>query len=304
MTGRLSDVRAWRDRIREDLWARTLPFWLAHSVDDDCGGFFNCIDSDGAVFDTTKHVWLQGRQCWMFARIANEYSEGEVLSPVAAVIFAASRILPDLICAAEFEERIKAHPPTVPIVGVAGKTGGVVSPLPLARENLIAAATRGCEFLLKHAVRPEDGHVYFALSREGRPAAMQRKPFSATFLIMALGETALATRNAALRAEALALFRRTLGWVRTPGALGKPALDGAPALEPLNVPMILLNVMAELRRGVLDAASAEEVAFAELCATEEARCVRDILSHVDEGRAGVVSWPALLPPPRWSGVDW
>lgn len=72
------DVREWRDRIRSDLWSRTLPFWLSHSVDAEHGGFFNCLDLNGAVYDTTKHVWLQGRQCWMLARIANEYSDGKL----------------------------------------------------------------------------------------------------------------------------------------------------------------------------------------------------------------------------------
>ena len=193
--------------------------------------------------------------------------------------------------AAEFDALCAAHPPTIPVAGVVGKTGGVVAPVPLTRANLIAVARRGCDFLLSHAVRPEDGHVYFALSRDGRPAALQRKPFSATFLIMALGETALATGDASLRSAALSLFQRTLGWVRTPGSLGKPALPGAPALLPLNVPMILLNVMAELARakGAVAAPAEEEATFSEICAAEEARCVRDILAHVDVARAGVVS---------------
>ena len=264
-------VRSWRNRIREDLWARTLPFWLAHSVDAEYGGFYNCLDNDGAVYDTTKHIWLQGRQCWMFARIANEYSDKEIDA------FAAQ------------------HPATIPLVGVVGKTGGVVPPVALSRQNLINAAQRGCEFLLQHAVRKCDGHVYFALTRDGRPVAMQRKPFSATFLIMALSETALAARSPNLRIAALELFQRTVGWIRTPGALGKPAMEGAPALEPLNIPMILLNVMSELRRGSAiwtaagEAAPDGEAAFTALCGIEEARCVRDILSHVNRDKAGVVS---------------
>ncbi len=38
--------------VREDLYARTLPFWLKHSPDAEFGGFFNCLDEDGAHYDT------------------------------------------------------------------------------------------------------------------------------------------------------------------------------------------------------------------------------------------------------------
>jgi N-acylglucosamine 2-epimerase len=254
----VSAVIAWRDRVREDLWARTLPFWLFHSIDQEDGGYFNCLDINGAVYDTTKHVWLQGRQAWLFARLANEFSDAEI-----AAFFA-------------------RYPPTIPREGVVGKTGAVVPPVSLNRSSLVEAARRGCHFLLKHAVRREDGHVYFALTRDGRPFAMQRKPFSATFLIMALSETARAADEPALKTAALDLFARTLGWIREPGSLGKLALAGSPDLQPLNVPMIILNVISELRRGGVDAA--QEAIFA----AEESKCIASILAHVDTSKGGVV----------------
>ena len=52
-------------------------FWTQHSHDEEhgwggakyfcnylfwlCSGFFNCLSSDGSVYDTTKYWWLQGR---------------------------------------------------------------------------------------------------------------------------------------------------------------------------------------------------------------------------------------------------
>ena len=33
------------------------------------GGYFNNLDRDGTVYDTTKHVWLQGRQAWIFSKL-------------------------------------------------------------------------------------------------------------------------------------------------------------------------------------------------------------------------------------------
>ena len=43
-----------------------------HSVDDECGGYFTCLDEDGSVYDETKYAWLQGRQVYMLSRLYNE----------------------------------------------------------------------------------------------------------------------------------------------------------------------------------------------------------------------------------------
>lgn len=47
---------------RDELLNNILPFWLDHSIDQQCGGYFTCLDRDGSVFDTDKFVWLQGRE--------------------------------------------------------------------------------------------------------------------------------------------------------------------------------------------------------------------------------------------------
>jgi N-acylglucosamine 2-epimerase len=48
-----------------------IPFWEQHSIDDELGGYFTCLDRDGSVFDTDKFVWLQARQVWTFAMLYN-----------------------------------------------------------------------------------------------------------------------------------------------------------------------------------------------------------------------------------------
>ena len=48
-----------------------IPFWTAHSVDRDMGGFLTFLDRDGAVYSTDKPVWLQGRIGWLFAKLYN-----------------------------------------------------------------------------------------------------------------------------------------------------------------------------------------------------------------------------------------
>ena len=144
-------LEQWVTKLRANLWGSVLPFWCAHSVDAEHGGFFNCLDVDGTVYDTTKHVWLQGRQCWMFAKLATTFDD------------------------AAFAALVGAHPAHIS----AGCVGGPATPIPLTRAALIAAATRGAEFLRAHAIDAATGHLAFALTREGAPSLAQRKPFSA-----------------------------------------------------------------------------------------------------------------------------
>jgi mannose/cellobiose epimerase-like protein (N-acyl-D-glucosamine 2-epimerase family) len=57
---------------KKALHESVVPFWLQHSLDQDCGGTFSCLDRDGTVYDTKKYIWLQGRSVWMFSRLYNE----------------------------------------------------------------------------------------------------------------------------------------------------------------------------------------------------------------------------------------
>ncbi len=60
---------------RRELFERCIPFWEKHSVDNEFGGYFTCLDRDGSLFSTDKYMWLQGRAVWMFARLHNEVSQ-------------------------------------------------------------------------------------------------------------------------------------------------------------------------------------------------------------------------------------
>lgn len=51
------------------LLADVLPFWDAHSPDNEFGGYFTCLDRQGNVYDTDKFIWLQGRQAWTYAML-------------------------------------------------------------------------------------------------------------------------------------------------------------------------------------------------------------------------------------------
>jgi N-acylglucosamine 2-epimerase len=54
---------------RRALLEDVLPFWVRHSADRQCGGYFSCLARDGSAFDTDKFTWLQGRQVWTFAKM-------------------------------------------------------------------------------------------------------------------------------------------------------------------------------------------------------------------------------------------
>ena len=48
------------DYVSQD-FDRVISFWLKNSHDHVFGGFFNCIDENGRVYDETKYIWLQAR---------------------------------------------------------------------------------------------------------------------------------------------------------------------------------------------------------------------------------------------------
>ena len=247
----------WIKKLRSNLWGSVLPFWMSHSIDAVNGGFFNNLDEDGTVFDTTKHVWLQGRQVWMFARIANTYTEDQISALTAL------------------------YPAPVP------RVGGPSTPLALTRANLISTAKAGVEFLRAHAYAP-DGSVYFALTMEGAPVLNQRKPFSAFFFVMALSEIARATGDMSYAAEAETLMDTICRWDSMPGgceaALGKPSCPGAPALFPLNMPMIFLNVRREMIANQKHASPESAAAYR---SEVRERSIADVLAHVDAKRRAV-----------------
>ena len=65
------DFKKLADRYETELYGEVLPFWLSHSVDRECGGYFSCLERDGSVYDTDKFIWLQGREVWLFSMLYN-----------------------------------------------------------------------------------------------------------------------------------------------------------------------------------------------------------------------------------------
>ena len=67
----MPNFRAYASLYRDTLLENVIPFWEKHSPDADCGGYFTCLERNGAVYDTDKFVWLQGRQVWTFSMLYN-----------------------------------------------------------------------------------------------------------------------------------------------------------------------------------------------------------------------------------------
>lgn len=59
--------RFYRDQLLNDV----VPFWFPRAVDTECGGLLHCFDADGALVDSDKSVWAQGRMAWMLLTLYN-----------------------------------------------------------------------------------------------------------------------------------------------------------------------------------------------------------------------------------------
>nr|WP_320119908.1 AGE family epimerase/isomerase [uncultured Marinifilum sp.] len=65
------DFSLLKTELENELFNSVIPFWEKYSVDKKYGGYFNCIDKDGGIYDTNKYMWLHGRQVWMFSKLYN-----------------------------------------------------------------------------------------------------------------------------------------------------------------------------------------------------------------------------------------
>ncbi len=70
-------VTSYHQIFEEELFDRVIPFWEKYSPDNANGGFYNCLDIDGQIYDTRKHIWLQGRQTWLFSKLYNTVEKKE-----------------------------------------------------------------------------------------------------------------------------------------------------------------------------------------------------------------------------------
>lgn len=56
---------------QEALLRQVVPFWLTHSRDERCGGYFDALSGQGEAIDADKVVMLQAQQVWSFTWLYN-----------------------------------------------------------------------------------------------------------------------------------------------------------------------------------------------------------------------------------------
>ena len=65
------------DCYKNGLLSDTIPFWINNCVDKKYGGFNFCLDRKGAVIDTDKGIWTQGRFTWMLCNLYDQIEKND-----------------------------------------------------------------------------------------------------------------------------------------------------------------------------------------------------------------------------------
>ncbi|MFN7925718.1 MAG: AGE family epimerase/isomerase [Bryobacteraceae bacterium] len=112
------------------------------------------------------------------------------------------------------------------------------------RPEWLEAARGGAEFLRKHAF-DELGRCYFSLTREGKPAFYQRKPYAAVFVTIGLLEYSKASGEQWAKQTAVDLFWSIRRWIGQPSLMGRPDFGGA-AVSQLADVMVQASMALEL----------------------------------------------------------
>lgn len=68
------DIRKYfKDRLENDI----IPFWDNRIIDSEYGGYFNCFDEKGNIFDTKKSGWFLGRTIYMYSYLYNNLDKNK-----------------------------------------------------------------------------------------------------------------------------------------------------------------------------------------------------------------------------------
>lgn len=62
-----------RTRYHRELFEMVLPFWDAHGIDHEHGGFICALEADGTRLDTDKHLVFQGRGLWVWSTLHEHF---------------------------------------------------------------------------------------------------------------------------------------------------------------------------------------------------------------------------------------
>ena len=73
------------EHYRAALFDDVVPWWIDHSLDRECGGYYSLLDRDGRPWATDKYVWMIGREVWMLSHLYNTHERNPEWLDAAAL---------------------------------------------------------------------------------------------------------------------------------------------------------------------------------------------------------------------------
>ena len=117
------------------------------------------------------------------------------------------------------------------------------------RDEWLALAKHGVEFLDRHCYDSSDGRMWFHVTREGQPIRKRRYAFSESFAAIAYGELAKATGEQEYADKAQRTFQRFLDHNLDPQGV-EPKYTSTRPMRGLGFPMITIVTAQELRESI------------------------------------------------------
>lgn len=110
----------------------------------------------------------------------------------------------------------------------------------------LAAAKSGYDFINAHCFA-ESGHMYFRVTRDGKPLVERRYYFSEAFAIMGYAEYYKATKEESVKERAVNLYQLFLKYYTTPGYFAPKVNPATRVRKGHSIVMIMLNVSQAMR---------------------------------------------------------
>ena len=118
-----------------------------------------------------------------------------------------------------------------------------------AREEWLELAEHGIRFMDRYCFDPDDGRMWFHVTRDGRPIRKRRYAFSESFSAIAYGEFAKATGSDEYAERARRTFRSFIDHNLNPTGVQPKFTDTRPT-KSIGFPMITIVTCQELRDSI------------------------------------------------------